>query len=126
MENQSSRPLLIGSTFPLSLIRRPVRVSPRPVKVLWELVRTRPVMSFWGHANTLAAANRMLGIDLTPAVERPALVLDAASLPTLAGRTFEECWVLSPDYAEGFRPGVGQEVPMERIRGWQVLLIEWR
>ena len=81
--------------------------------------------SFWGHSNTLAAAREILGVDVAPAVERPAVVLTDENLPSLDGAEARECWVLSPDYAPGFRPAPGEEVPPEKILGWQVLRILW-
>jgi hypothetical protein len=120
------QPLLIGSTFPLSLIRRPALIEPAPEARLREEAQHRVVVSFWGHKNTLPRASERLGIDLTPNTDRPALTLNADGLPMLHGITFTECWVLSPEYAPGFRPAVGEEVPSEKILDWQVLRIQWR
>ncbi len=123
--SNNDKPILIGSTFPLSLVRRRVAIEPHEVAELRGLLAIRPIRSFWGHANTLPAAKTLLGTDLTPATERPALTLNADALPTLDGETFNECWVVSPDYTPGFRPQIGEEVPTDKIRGWQVLRIEW-
>jgi len=85
------------------------------------------VLSFWGHANTLAAAEAILGFDRTPGEQRPALRLNEAQLPVLRkGDTevaFSEVWVLSPTYAPGYRPEIGAEVPIDKIIAWQVLRI---
>lgn len=121
----SAKPLLIGSTFPLSLIRRKVVIEPQPLAVLRELVRARSLASFWGHRNTLAVANTLLGVDLAPKTERPALHLTATGLLELEGEVFDECWVISPEYARGFRPAVGEEVPAAKIQDWQVLRLVW-
>jgi hypothetical protein len=118
-------PVLLGNSFPLSLIRRPVRIEPRPLEELREAVADRGVVSFWGHANTLTAARQILGFDPAPAVQRPAVSLSAAQRPVLDGQEFEEVWVLSPDYRTGFRPELGREVPMEALLGWQVLRISF-
>ena len=69
------------------------------------------------------AARTMLGFDPSPASIQPALLLNEESLPTLNGHIFTEVWLLSPDYAHGFCPQVGHEVPKEAIAGWQVLQI---
>ena len=118
-------PLLIGNTFPLPLIRRSVRITLSSREELLRLTADRPVASFWGHANTLAAVNEWLGIDLTPATERPALALSPEQLPMLDGQAYCECYVLSPDYRPGFRPAIGVEVGPQDILGWQVLRLKW-
>lgn len=117
--------LLIGSTFPLSLIRSPVRIEPRSLEDLHAAVTACEVHSFWGHANTAAVAESMLGIDLFRESERPALTLSESRKPMLDGIEFDACWVLSPDYAPGFRPAIGVEVDSNRIQGWQVLRMNW-
>lgn len=118
--------LLVGNSFPLSLVRRRVVIEPVAVETLRAALATKFVRSFWGHANTLAAVSRWLGSDLTPASERPALFCDAVTrLPMLDGEIFAECWVISPDYAPGFRPTLGVEVPPEKIPTWQVLRLTW-
>lgn len=116
---------LVGNSFPLSLVRRRVVITPERVEVLWERLQTAPAVSFWGHTSTLPHASRLVGVDLTPHTERPALVLDEKGLPRFEGQSFRECWLLSPDYVPGFRPAIGAEVPAEQITGWQVLRISW-
>ena len=123
--NASSSPVLLGNTFPLSLIRRPVRIAPATLESLRRAIIERSVCSFWGHANTLAVATRLLGVDISPEQDRPAITLTNTNLPKLNGMTFEDCWILSPDYESGFRPTIGQEVPEAAIQGWQVLHIRW-
>ncbi len=118
--------VLIGNSFPLSLIRRKVVIEPVPIDTLHAALQGKTVRSFWGHASTLTAVNRFLGVDLTPPTERPALVSDPdARLPSLDGRVFSECWVISPEYEAGFRPAVGTEVPLDKINTWQVLRLQW-
>lgn len=123
MNNTNS--ILIGNAFPLSLIRRPVHIAPVSVDELWAAARNTEIISFWGHANTLAAAEAFSGLPLAPAVERPVIQLQESGLPSMVGQTFCECWIISPDYIDGFRPAVGEEVPPERIMGWQILKITW-
>ena len=114
-------PLLFGSSFPLALIRRPVSIEPRSLTELQEQATRRRVVSFWGHVNTLAVARKILGFDPAPAGHRPALALDPLGFPCLSGLSFQEVWLLSPDYVPGFRPQIGQEVTPGQITGWQVL-----
>ena len=114
---------LIGNSFPLSLIRRRVVITPCGLEELQQLLAEREIVSFWGHRNTLEAVKQCLGYDLTPHVDRPALTLSAAGLPVYEGEVFGECWVLSPDYRDSFRPAIGIEVTPEQILGWQCLLL---
>ena len=118
-------PVLIGNTFPLSLIRRRVEIAPVALAELVALLQNRPVASFWGHTSTIHAANAILGIDVTPATARPPIQLSPDGLPSLDGIVFTECFALSPDYVPGFRPAIGEEVPAGKITGWQVLRILW-
>lgn len=113
--------ILIGSTFPLALIRRPVKIRPALLRELKAAIRNADsVASFWGHGNTIAAANEILGIDVTPRTERPAVILDRKH-PSLDGVRYSVVWVLSPDYIPGFRPQIGVEVQPDQIVGWQTL-----
>lgn len=118
--------ILVGNSFPLSLVRQPLSIWPRTAEE-WSktLAAANGVASFWGHSNTLQAASQWAGIDLTAPSPRPALVLDPDGYPSLDGESFSNCWVLSPDYAPGFRPQEGQVVPPEAILGWQALEIIW-
>jgi len=116
---------LIGSTFPLTLIRRQITISPESLQELKSQLQYRPFSSFWGHQNTIRAAGALLGVDITPLTIRPVIQLDDDNFPTLHGEKFNECWVLSPDYPPGFRPAIGEEVTDDKIIGWQVLKIKW-
>lgn len=118
-------PVLLGNSFPLSLIRRTVRIDPRPLEELRQAVGDRGCVSFWGHANTLEVAKQFLGFDPTPATARPALTLNGEGFPVYAGNLFQEIWVLSPDYRAGFRPKIGHEVAPGQILSWQVLRLEF-
>jgi hypothetical protein len=121
----SAKHILLGSTFPLSLVRRRVVIVPSSLETLKAQMAGSILCSFWGHANTLASASRVLGRDVTPGIQRPALELNDDGLPVLQDEVFRECWVLSPDYVPGFRPAIGEEVSENKITGWQVLLIRW-
>lgn len=122
---EKGRGILIGSTFPLSLVRRSVTITPSCIDSLKNKIENSSVLSFWGHSNTLNIARQLLSVDLTPKSERPPLTLDDNNLPVLDGVSFKECWILSPDYIPGFRPEIGKEVPPDKIIGWQVLKITW-
>ncbi len=126
MSELTEHPILIGNSFPLALVRRRVVIEPLAVEDLREVARSRGVVSFWGHANTLSAASQVLGCDLTPEVERPALTLAGEGFPSLAGVSYAECYVLSANYREHFRPSIGMEVPLEQIASWQALRLTWK
>ena len=115
--------VLIGNSFPLSLIRRPVKMEPCSIIELQKILQDSTVVSFWGHGNTLATVNSVLGYDLTPSENRPVLTLSPSRKVQYKGMEFSECWILSPDYCEDFRPAVGEEVPPEKIKSWQCLKI---
>ena len=115
--------ILIGNSFPLSLIRNDVVISPCPLETLLSVLENAETVSFWGHRNTLTAVNQLLNHDLTPKTERPALVLSPNRKPMLDGEEFSECWILSPDYRENFRPAIGVEVTADSICNWQCLKI---
>lgn len=118
--------LLLGNSFPMSLIRRSVLIVPRERTALLSALQDHILFSFWGHDNTLLAASRYLGCDLTPPQRRPVICLDSSGLPCFAGRSFHECWLLSPNYVANFRPASGQEVPESAIMSWQVLHLSWQ
>ena len=119
--------LLIGNAFPFSLVRCEwLAVESRPLEALQAALVNAEVVSFWGHENTRAAAEGVLGVSLTPRTERPAVTLSPDKRPMLDGGVFNECWLLSPDYPEGFRPSIGQEVAPDQIAGWHVLKLTWQ
>ena len=120
--------ILIGNSFSLTLIRRSeVRIVECSLGELQAAVRAgAEVYSFWGHANTLAAAERVVGFSLRPKTERPALVCAADGRPMFDGEIFDVCWVLSPDYVSGHRPPIGTEVDDSKIVGWKLLKLTWR
>jgi hypothetical protein len=116
--------ILIGNTFPLKLIRGRVLIQQQAVKDLQKEVEGREVVSYWGHSNTLEAAEKLLGFSVKPNTERPALSLDYG-WPKLEGTVFPEAWIVTPNYKEGFRPAPGVEVSVEDILGWHVLHMTW-
>ncbi len=121
------RKILIGNAFPFSLVRcGRLIVESKPLAVLKEALVGAETVSFWGHGNTRAAAEAVLGVSLAPRTERPALTLSPGKRPVLDGEEFDVCWLLSPDCPEGFRPAVGEEVAPEQIAGWHVLKLTWQ
>lgn len=118
--------MLVGNTFPMTLLRRRVVATPVGIDLLRQEIARRPVASFWGHENTLEAASQIAGASLKPARSRPILTLDAEALPTLDGHTFHECWVLSPNYVTDLRPASGEEIDAKQIAEWKVLRLEWQ
>lgn len=117
--------ILLGNSFPFSLIRRPVRICPASLEELQAGIAAEGFVSYWGHKNTLTAASEVLGHDPTPRSEREALTLNADGLPMLSGRIFQQVWVLSPNYPPGFRPAQGVEVALSQIIGWQILRLDF-
>ena len=119
--------VLIGNSFPFSLVRcARLVVESKPLAALKEALVGAEVVSFWGHENTRAAAEGVLGVSLRPRTERPAVTLSSRSRPMLDGDEFDTCWLLSPDYPEGFRPAIGAEVTPDQIAGWHVLKLTWQ
>lgn len=119
--------ILIGNSFPFSLVRCPrLLVESVSLAELKSHFAGSEIVSFWGHANTRMAAESVLGVSLLPKTERPAIVLTAEGLPMLDGEVFDTCWLLSPDYQQGFRPAIGQEVGPGMISGWHVLKLTWK
>jgi hypothetical protein len=117
--------VLIGNSFPLSLIRREVKIEVKALEAFKEMCQRAEIHSFWGHENTRTVAERVLGVSVQPKVERPAIALTAEGLPTLNGETFPECYILSPNYKENVRPKIGEEVAAEQIASWHLLSISW-
>ena len=118
--------ILLGNTFPFALLRRDANVRTMTIDELRAALADAEVVSFWGHENTRAAAETLLGgISLRPATERPALTLLPDGLPSLNGRVFRICYVLAPDYRPGYRPALGEEPQPSDILGWHALRIDW-
>jgi hypothetical protein len=117
--------ILIGNSFPVSLIRTKVIFEPQPLTALQAAVAGKRIYSYWGHPNTLAAASQFVGADLTPMKERPSLQMTSQGMPVLDGQAFEECWVLSPNHGSSARPSIGEELDPHRISEWHVLKLTW-
>lgn len=118
--------MFIGNTFPLTLVRRPVKIEPISEIYAKNLIKhERELISFWGHENTINIASRYAGVDLTPEKPRPALSLTGDGYPELFGHVSKRVLVLSPEYPDGFRPAIGVEVEANQILGWVWLLVEF-
>ena len=118
--------ILIGNTFPFALLRRDANIRTLSIDALRSALADSGIASFWGHENTRAAAEALLGgVSLRPATERPALTLSPDGLPMLDGRVFRTCFVLAPDYRPGYRPAIGEEPAPSDILGWHALRIDW-
>ncbi len=125
-EKREKPSVLVGNAFPMSLVRcARLLVESKSVGDLRAALAGAAVVSFWGHENTRPAAEAALGVALAPKTPRPAIALSADARPQLEGRTFDVCWILSPDYRKGFRPAVGEEVAPDAICGWHVLKLTW-
>ena len=120
-----SNGVLIGNSFPLSLIRRKVFITPEKKEILQRVLQDKEVFSFWGHSNSIKAASDFLACDLSPDCERPAISIDKDGYPNFNGQRFQECWVVSANYIENFRPAIGEEIAPEKIASWQVLFMKW-
>ena len=116
---------ITGNTFPVNLFRRKAEVIPETFENYLARLRSGQWDSYWRHSNTLVAVNRLCSVDLTPREERPALSADAEGYPSLYGKSYRECWVLTPEYRPGFRPSIGVEVTNSDILSWQVVRILW-
>ncbi len=117
--------ILIGNSFPMNLIRREVRIEPRTLEELKTATKDAEIDSYWGHSNTLDAVSVFVGLDLSPEIERPAVTLAENGFPKFNGHVFEECWVISPEYRNGYRPELNKEVSPGNIKDWCILHIEW-
>ena len=118
--------VLIGNTFPFALLRRDANVRTLSIDALRAALAGAEIVSFWGHENTRAAAEAVLGgVTLRPATVRPALTISPDGLPSLDGAEFRTCYVLAPDYRQGYRPAIGEEPTPSDILGWHALRIDW-
>lgn len=77
------------------------------------------------HFGDILILSILLNIDVTPKTKRPAIILNENNLPTFDGIQYTECWIINPDYVEGFRPNIGEKVNPNKIKNWQILLIVW-
>lgn len=118
--------VLIGNSFPLSLVRRRVVITPESVPALQRAARNCRTHSYWGHPNTIRAAEETVGLKLSPSSTRPVVELNDELLPTLDGIAFTECWLVTPQFSPGYRPTVGEEVTASQVIGWHVLCMRWQ
>ena len=109
----------------MNLIRRKVTILPQTMEEYRTALASCSWVSFWGHRNTLAAAMAQCGYDLTPENERPAITVDGEGYPVLYGRTYKQCYILTPEYQPGYRPALREEVAPDAILSWQVLKLVW-
>ena len=121
-KNYAQAEILVGNSFPFPLIRGNVKIV---TQELGDFPVSAEIHSFWGHENTLRAASDFLKVELTPKTDRPTLKLSENNRPMLDGKEFTECWIISPNYVENFRPEIGGEVAAEQIRDWTILKIIW-
>ncbi len=117
--------ILIGNAFPLTLIRRKVVIDKANLSELQSLASHSEIYSFWGHENTLKSAIKVLGFDISPLFGRIPVELNDENYPVLFDIVFKECWILSPNFKENFRPKIGEEVSEDLIIGWNTLKISW-
>ncbi len=118
--------VLIGNTFPMTLIRRKATIQPVSMDTFIKTAQSSAVYSFWGHENTLEAIKETTGLDLKVKGERPVISLSENKLPVLYGQEFNTVWIVNPDYKGNFRPKIGEEVGLEKIKGWSVLLLKFK
>jgi len=85
--------LLIGNSFPLSLIRQKVTIEPEDVDKLKRRLKSEHIESFWGHNNTLKTVSEYLDYDLKPKSKRPVIALNNLGYPTFAETEYKEIWV---------------------------------
>ena len=116
---------ITGNTFPINLIRRKVTIKPETFENYYAALNNNQWESFWGHSNTLPIVNTLVRKDLTPKIERPAISIDEDGFPSLYGKSYKECWILSPNYKENFRPAIGVEIKASDIKSWDVLHMHW-
>ena len=122
--------ILIGNSFPTTLIRWECIITPISIKwlrgrVKHALDRGQKIRSFWGHTNTVTVASDILGVDLTPETERPVLSLTPGNLIQFEGEEYHIVYILSPTYRTNFRPAIGVEVGPEDIEDWTALRVKF-
>lgn len=122
---KDGQPLLLGNSFPLSLISRTVVVHPMSMACLKRELVGRPVLSFWGHDNTAPLVSARLGVTIRPGTPRPTLSLGKNGYPEMNGQSFQECWIVSPVRHDKSRLRIGEEVQASSIIGWQILRLYW-
>lgn len=118
--------ILIGNTFPIAMIRRKVSIYPISIEGLRGIVlNTGKICSYWGHVNTIQAAQEILGIKFPTEDFRKPLKLSSEGYPMWGDEEFKKCYALSPNYRNGFRPSINMEVSLAEIVSWNALVLEW-
>lgn len=117
--------ILIGNAFPLVMVRRKVTVEPVSLETLKFQAAGKEICSFWGHNNSLESACEFTDLNLAADTERPEIHLSTEGYLLFDGQTFEECWIVSPNYINDYRPKIGEEVAIEKIESWQILKLTW-
>lgn len=117
--------ILIGNAFPLTLVRRSVRIDEKNLSELREIAMDANIHSFWGHQNSLDSAINYLDFNIKPRKGRLPVELNEDNYPVLDNVVFMDCWIVSPQYIDNYRPKIGKEVSVDSIIGWQVLKITW-
>jgi hypothetical protein len=116
---------ILSNVFPTSLMRRKILVQPIEIETVRQAALNGQCVSAWGHENTLTIVSKILGTDIKPKQNRPAIILDNDFLPTLYGEKFNQVLLVSPSYIPGFRPAIGEPVTEEKIVDWQALLLDF-
>jgi hypothetical protein len=116
--------ILIGNSFPLTLVKNKVLISSIDVDEIKALISEgAEICSFWGHSNTVSIAETMLGCNIK--CDRVALDVNKnGGILHPQGGEFRVLYTLTPNYKEAFRPQIGVEVTPDQILGWQALKIE--
>lgn len=119
--------ILIGNTFPLTLIRKKtVIIKEENLEKLRELLSKAEVYSFWGHENTRKAAEQFIGVSLQTKEFRPTISLNKEGFPMLYGEKFFECWIVSPNENKSYRLAISSELSNETIESWSILKLVWK
>ncbi len=118
--------ILIGNSFPLPLINRTVEITVLDLERFKDEIVDSCIHSYWGHQNTISVAEKILGVSLKSDEFRKAIELSENDLPLFNNIEFTTCYVLSPNYNEGFRPAIGVEVEAENILSWKLLKLKWK
>lgn len=118
--------MLIGNTYPTSLIRRKATFIPVTQEQAKQYLGfEREVESFWGHPNTIKAASEMLGMDITPKEERPTITLSENYLPTLYGKEHKSVLIVSANIPNANRKPRNDptEYELEEIESWSFIVV---
>lgn len=111
----TGKALLVCSSLPLGLIRRPVRVIPVSLEEFRRVARSRRIIAFPGQGGVLSAES-LPGLSSLCAAEYSEAGFSADDLPMLKDIVFTECWILFPQWAE--------EASEKTMTG-QILKIQW-